>query len=195
MPIGQVLPASAVAGQAVQGQHRWSVGRSEQMCVEGRCGGAHLVHYGTRVTPRVTEVVRQPVGPVCWDTGMTDADLRTGLRGAPERPRRPAARLVRRPEDTSTTREWAQDVQQVFADAPPAPQWRPWQVLGGPGTGKTSLLVDLAVHRIASGAQPDSVLVLTHSRRAATAVRDVFASCASRSIGGAVAELEAMELL
>lgn len=172
MPIGQVLPASAVAGQAVQGQHRWSVGRSEQMCVEGRCGGAHLVHYGTRVTPRVTEVVRQPVGPVCWDTGMTDADLRTGLRGAPERPRRPAARLVRRPEDTSTTREWAQDVQQVFADAPPAPQWRPWQVLGGPGTGKTSLLVDLAVHRIASGAQPDSVLVLTHSRRAATAVRE-----------------------
>ncbi|MGN5235600.1 MULTISPECIES: PD-(D/E)XK nuclease family protein [unclassified Rhodococcus (in: high G+C Gram-positive bacteria)] len=103
---------------------------------------------------------------------MTDADLRTGLRGAPERPRRPAARLVRRPEDTSTARQWPQDVQQVFADAPPASQWRPWQVLGGPGTGKTSLLVDLAVHRIASGAQPDSVLVLTHSRRAATAVRE-----------------------
>ena len=103
---------------------------------------------------------------------MTDADLRTGLRGAPERPRRAAARLVRRPEDTSTARKWTQDVQQVFADAPPASQWRPWQVLGGPGTGKTSLLVDLAVHRIASGAQPDSVLVLTHSRRAATAVRE-----------------------
>ena len=32
--------------------------------------------------------------------------------------------------------------------------WQPWQVLGGPGTGKTSLLVDLAVARIAGGRGP-----------------------------------------
>lgn len=89
-----------------------------------------------------------------------------------DRPRRPAARLVRRPDEVHTVRTWPDDVRAMFADAPPAPRWRPWQVLGGPGTGKTSLLVDLAVHRIASGADPESVLVLTHSRRAATAVRE-----------------------
>lgn len=89
-----------------------------------------------------------------------------------DRPRRPAARLVRRPDENAADRTWPAEVREMFADAPPAPRWRPWQVLGGPGTGKTSLLVDLAVHRIASGADPESVLVLTHSRRAATAVRE-----------------------
>ncbi|MBM7460168.1 ATP-dependent helicase [Rhodococcus coprophilus] len=98
---------------------------------------------------------------------MPDSDLRV-----PDRPRRPAARLVRRPAVAPAVRTWPEDVRAVFADAPPAPRWRPWQVLGGPGTGKTSLLVDLVVHRIASGADPESVLVLTHSRRAATALRE-----------------------
>jgi superfamily I DNA/RNA helicase/RecB family exonuclease len=45
-------------------------------------------------------------------------------------------------------------------------------VLGGPGTGKTSLLIDLAADRIAAGADPESVLVLTHSKQAASALRD-----------------------
>lgn len=39
------------------------------------------------------------------------------------------------------------------------------RVLGGPGTGKTSLLVDAAVARIRSGAEPESVLLLTGSGR------------------------------
>uniref|UniRef100_UPI0035B632BA PD-(D/E)XK nuclease family protein n=1 Tax=Nocardia cyriacigeorgica TaxID=135487 RepID=UPI0035B632BA len=47
-----------------------------------------------------------------------------------------------------------------------------WQVLGGPGTGKTALLVDLAADRIAAGADPESVLLLTHSKNAAAVVRD-----------------------
>ncbi|WP_438269022.1 PD-(D/E)XK nuclease family protein [Nocardia donostiensis] len=47
-----------------------------------------------------------------------------------------------------------------------------WQVLGGPGTGKTSLLIDLAATRIAEGADPETVLLLTHSKQAAGAVRD-----------------------
>ena len=98
---------------------------------------------------------------------MPDLDLR-----APDRSRRPAARLVRRPDVAPAARTWPDDVRAVFADAPPAPRWRPWQVLGGPGTGKTSLLVDLVVHRISSGVDPESVLVLTHSRRAATALRE-----------------------
>jgi len=39
------------------------------------------------------------------------------------------------------------------------------RVLGGPGTGKSSLLVDAAVTRIASGIDPESVLLLTCSGR------------------------------
>ncbi|MBF6297159.1 ATP-dependent helicase [Nocardia amamiensis] len=45
-------------------------------------------------------------------------------------------------------------------------------MLGGPGTGKTSLLVDIAAARIAAGSDPESVLVLAHSKQAARAVRD-----------------------
>ncbi|HEX5142771.1 MAG TPA: ATP-dependent helicase, partial [Mycobacterium sp.] len=45
------------------------------------------------------------------------------------------------------------------------------RVLGGPGTGKTSLLVDIAVARIAGGADPQSVLLLTGSGRLSTQAR------------------------
>jgi superfamily I DNA/RNA helicase/RecB family exonuclease len=42
------------------------------------------------------------------------------------------------------------------------------RVLGGPGTGKTTLLAEAAARRIEAGADPESVLILTASRRAAT---------------------------
>ncbi|HEX4702595.1 MAG TPA: ATP-dependent DNA helicase [Pseudonocardiaceae bacterium] len=46
------------------------------------------------------------------------------------------------------------------------------RVLGGPGTGKTALAVDLATDRILrTGADPENVLVLTANRRAAITVR------------------------
>ncbi len=85
-------------------------------------------------------------------------------------------RLVRRNVAAPRPRVWGADVR-VLLDAAAAagtarPGWRPWQVLGGPGTGKTALLVDLAAGRIAAGADPESVLVLTHSKQAASAVRD-----------------------
>ncbi len=87
-----------------------------------------------------------------------------------------AVRLVRRNVVAPRPRDWGADVRALLdaaAEAGPArPGWRPWQVLGGPGTGKTALLVDLAAERIAAGADPDSVLVLTHSKQAAGAVRD-----------------------
>ena len=35
------------------------------------------------------------------------------------------------------------------------------RVLGGPGTGKSSLLIDAAAARISAGANPESVLLLT----------------------------------
>ncbi|MEV0359527.1 ATP-dependent DNA helicase [Nocardia sp. NPDC050697] len=59
------------------------------------------------------------------------------------------------------------------ADAGPVrPGWRPWQVLGGPGTGKTTLLVEYAAERIAAGVDPGSVLVVTYSKEAANTLRD-----------------------
>ena len=46
------------------------------------------------------------------------------------------------------------------------------RVLGGPGTGKTTLVAELVADRILrQHADPDNVLVLTASRRAATALR------------------------
>lgn len=85
-------------------------------------------------------------------------------------------RLVRRNVAAPPARTWGADVRALFDAAatvgPIRPDWRPWQVLGGPGTGKTALLIDLAAERIAAGADPESVLVLTHSKQAASTVRD-----------------------
>ena len=39
------------------------------------------------------------------------------------------------------------------------------RVLGGPGTGKSSLLIDVAAARIGAGTDPESVLLLTGSGR------------------------------
>lgn len=56
--------------------------------------------------------------------------------------------------------------------ADPGQPWHPYRVRGGPGTGKTSLLVDVAVARLLDdGVDPESVLVLTANRRSALAVR------------------------
>jgi superfamily I DNA/RNA helicase/RecB family exonuclease len=47
----------------------------------------------------------------------------------------------------------------------------PLLVLAGPGTGKTTTLVEAVVARIAAGADPEQVLVLTFGRRAAAELR------------------------
>ncbi|WP_433635070.1 PD-(D/E)XK nuclease family protein [Nocardia sp. CA-120079] len=87
-----------------------------------------------------------------------------------------AVRLVRRNVAAPPARTWGADVRALFDAAatvgPIRPDWLPWQVLGGPGTGKTALLIDLAAERIAAGADPESVLVLTHSKQAASTLRD-----------------------
>lgn len=75
-------------------------------------------------------------------------------------------RLVRRRSGaTQAQRQWTGHERQAFEAGS-------WRVLGGPGTGKTALLVDVAGARISAGADPESILVLTHSRRAAASVRD-----------------------
>jgi superfamily I DNA/RNA helicase/RecB family exonuclease len=48
----------------------------------------------------------------------------------------------------------------------------PLRVLAGPGTGKTTTLVEAVVDRVAGGLRPEQVLVLTFSRRAATELRE-----------------------
>nr|WP_083826713.1 ATP-dependent DNA helicase [Hoyosella subflava] len=63
------------------------------------------------------------------------------------------------------------------ASSNPAPSgWAPVQLLGGPGTGKTAYLADLAVAMMAAGVDPESILVLTHSRAASTSMREVITS-------------------
>jgi superfamily I DNA/RNA helicase/RecB family exonuclease len=55
------------------------------------------------------------------------------------------------------------------------------RVLGGPGTGKSSLLVDAAVARIAAGTDPESVLLLTGSGRIGMRARSRLTTALLRS--------------
>ncbi len=57
-------------------------------------------------------------------------------------------------------------------------------MLGGPGTGKTALLVDLVTARIRAGADAESVLVLTHTKHAAAALRDAITTQLGPHAGG-----------
>src|SRR6516162_10437912 len=55
------------------------------------------------------------------------------------------------------------------------------RVMGGPGTGKSSLLVDAAVARIAIGIEPESVLLLTGSGRIGARARTKLTTALLRS--------------
>ena len=69
--------------------------------------------------------------------------------------------------------------QQAVVDHPGGPLL----VLAGPGTGKTTTLVESVVARIESrGATPDSILVLTFSRRAAADLRTRIAARLGRTV-------------
>ena len=48
-------------------------------------------------------------------------------------------------------------------------------VHGGPGTGKTTVLIEAALSRIAQGQNPDSILLLTFGRERASELRDAIA--------------------
>ncbi|MFE4688632.1 ATP-dependent helicase [Streptomyces sp. NPDC056749] len=52
----------------------------------------------------------------------------------------------------------------------------PLLVLAGPGTGKTTTLVEAVARRVARGADPARILVLTFSRKAAVGLRDRMAA-------------------
>ncbi|MBW4719330.1 ATP-dependent helicase [Saccharothrix obliqua] len=74
--------------------------------------------------------------------------------------------LVRRERVAPARRAWSAPARAVFEHT-----GGPLRVLGGPGTGKTTLLAEVAADRVRRGAHPESVLVLTANRRAAVAVR------------------------
>ncbi len=63
----------------------------------------------------------------------------------------------------------------------------PLLVLGGPGTGKTTALVEAMAARVADGVDPGQILVLTFGRRAAAALRDRIEA----RIGAALSETRA----
>ena len=81
--------------------------------------------------------------------------------------RRPAYRLVRR--RALPTPDLVDDpLQRYVIDHTEGPLL----VVGGPGTGKTTVLVEAVAARIARGVDPERILVLTFGRRGSAALRD-----------------------
>ncbi|MDP9814031.1 superfamily I DNA/RNA helicase, partial [Spirilliplanes yamanashiensis] len=81
--------------------------------------------------------------------------------------RAPAYRLVRRPADPAPALVDDPIQRHVVAHTD-----GPLLVVGGPGTGKTTTLVEAVAARVAEGADPERILVLTFGRRGAGALRD-----------------------
>ncbi|GAB2924754.1 ATP-dependent DNA helicase [Rhodococcus aerolatus] len=88
--------------------------------------------------------------------------------GTAQRAGRRRAAFVPAAPVPSPVHTWSAEAAALLA---PPEEHREVTVQGGPGTGKTALLVDVAAARIAAGVDPGSVLVLTASRRAAADVR------------------------
>ncbi|MGE5831058.1 MAG: UvrD-helicase domain-containing protein, partial [Micromonosporaceae bacterium] len=65
----------------------------------------------------------------------------------------------------------------------------PLLVLGGPGTGKTTTLVEAVAARAAEGLEPDRILVLTFGRRSAAALRDRIEARLGRGVAGGSATM------
>lgn len=87
--------------------------------------------------------------------------------------------------DASPARGGALDAEQrVVVDWPAAASG---VVVGAPGSGKTTTLLARVRELVASGVDPDEVLVLTPTRPAATALRDPLALAVGRATSGALA--------
>ncbi|WP_422736796.1 ATP-dependent helicase [Micromonospora sp. WMMD729] len=96
-----------------------------------------------------------------------------------------AYRLVRRPDGPALGDGAASGDGAVVTTGQTGPRWHadpvqteivghtdgPMLVVGGPGTGKTSTLVEAVAARVAEGVDPERILVLTFGRRGATALR------------------------
>ena len=51
----------------------------------------------------------------------------------------------------------------------------PLVVYGGPGTGKTTTLIESVISRVRAGTDPNSILILTYGRESASSLRDAIA--------------------
>ena len=60
-------------------------------------------------------------------------------------------------------------------------------VVGAPGTGKTTTLVERVASLVAGGMSPDAIVVLTPSRQSATLLRDRLALAVDRATAGPLA--------
>ncbi|WP_413752790.1 ATP-dependent helicase [Streptomyces sp. R-74717] len=102
---------------------------------------------------------------------------RQARQGVPPRPQGPsgrtagAYRLVRTPPG-SVDPPLLDAAQRAVVDHPGGPLL----VLAGPGTGKTTTLVEAVAARVARGGDPARILVLTFSRKAAVELRDRMAA-------------------
>jgi superfamily I DNA/RNA helicase/RecB family exonuclease len=74
------------------------------------------------------------------------------------------------------------DAQQAVVRTVGTPGHGPLLVLAGPGTGKTTTLVEAVCARVESGTAPDRILTLTFSRRAAGELRDRIAARLGRTV-------------
>ncbi len=89
-----------------------------------------------------------------------------------------------RPAATADARPRLDAAQQAVVDHPGGPLL----VLAGPGTGKTTTMVEAVVDRVARrGLRPDQVLALTFSRKAAEQLRDRVTARLGRTTAGPVA--------
>ncbi|WP_307452572.1 UvrD-helicase domain-containing protein [Microbacterium proteolyticum] len=93
----------------------------------------------------------------------------------PDAMTRPASPLLDAPLDADqrTVADWATEASGV--------------VVGAPGSGKTTTLLARVRELVASGVDPDHLLVLTPTRPAATALRDPLALAVGRATSGALA--------
>ncbi|MGV9711765.1 ATP-dependent helicase [Gordonia sp. NPDC003424] len=98
------------------------------------------------------------------------------------------ARLIPARRADGAARSWPSQVQAVIdgrMTADPEAPWSPIRVHGGPGSGKTALVVDAAVARLLrADVDPESVLVLAASRRAAASLREEISSRVLSATGG-----------
>ena len=81
-------------------------------------------------------------------------------------------------EPPRTTAPVLDPTQQAVVDHPGGPLL----VLAGPGTGKTTTIVEAVAQRIDAGVDPEQILVLTFSRKAAAELRTRITSRVARTI-------------
>lgn len=108
--------------------------------------------------------------------------------------RMPRVRLV--PAGSPVPRQWDGPAAALFpGDGRLDLEGSPWAVLGGPGTGKTSLLTDLAIAHVAAGTPADGVLFIAPSKESAGRIRDDLAARLPEEAAGAGGMVRAVHSL